>query len=349
MRQAARLASALGLLVACVSPALGDSIQDARGITFTGTIRGIGEKGIILRKDQGGSDSFALVDVGRIQVDGKRHVNQAENLRAEGKFKKAVEEYQAARLRAREDWLKQWIDARLIEGYGNTEQFSRAVETLVSLCRQDSKLVAWVKLPEVRPKGSPDNEAALSAVESALESVPEGPATEKLKQLRLNILLVQGEPTKVLRIIEKQLDSADLELRQRARLKQIELLLKIERYEDAGQAIEIARNGQGEKFKPLDPQHDPQLLYLEGRYLHGTEDYTHAALSFMRVPILYSRRAPDLAAECLYLAGKSMYESEVVPLGEVVSPLREAVENYPETRGAEKAGELLRKIQQAGS
>jgi len=107
----------------------------------------------------------------------------------------------------------------------------------------------------------------------------------------------------------------------------------------------VARKGQGEKFKPLDAEAGPMLYFLEGRLLYEEKDYLHAALTFMRLPIGYSRAKPALAAEGLYWAGKSLSEAKDVPPNEVRLPLKEAVEKFPETGGAAKAKKLREELE----
>jgi len=312
---------------------------------YKGKILNLTQNGFQMRWEMTGSNrSFSLTQIERIEVDASDDLNEAERLRVAGDFKKAISSYERAYLRAPKAWMKDYINARLVMCCGQTNQFARAVKTYVQLCQSDSVLLPWIELPQVMPKGSPDNDAALRAIEGALAMSPDAPYANKLKELRLSIRLVQGDPATVLAEIESQLESPNPEHQARMRLKHIELLMAVGKLDEARKSLDIAKEGSGEQFKALDAQYEPDLLFFEGQLRHARKDHVHAALGFMRVAITFPRRKA-LAAESLYWAAKSMLDSEAVPMNEVVVPLQEAIERFAGTEGAAKAQKMLNELQ----
>jgi len=348
------------LLFACLCVVLvcggaaADAIKDKTGIARSGKIRGLRAGGIVLL-ERGAEKTFPLSEVRTIDVDGLPDLKRAEELFDKKDYAKAVRQYVSVRPKAQKKWLRQYIDARLVVSYGETKQFFRAVRTYIILCSDRSPIARMVKLPRVPPKGSADNQAALKAVDQTLAAMPAGPFADRLKSIRINILLVEGNPADVLGIIEEQLKSPDRETHNQARAKHIELLLELNE-------IEKARLSLAEAEKEFNMAEDqPQLYFLRGRHRFAAAearrkaaaskneqvtdngDYLRAALNFMRVPVHFSLMRKALASKSLYWAGLSMYRAEV-PVSEVVVPLEEAVGKFPNTRGAEMSQKLLRDI-----
>lgn len=333
---------ALALLPAIAGSAVADVVHQVSGAPYEGTIVNIDATGLVLKwKVSNANKSFPLISIQKLAIDGQTDFNAAEDQVLAEDYKKAIQGYERAKLRAGSKWFKDYINARLVTCFGKTEQFSRAVRTYIELCQSGTPLTDRVDLPPAMPKGSADNDTALKAIDAILAASPNIGNADKLKQLRLNIRLVQGDPAEVLAEIEQQLESPNVELQSQMRLKHIELLLASGKIKEAQASLAIAKSGQGEKFKPLDAMYEPDLLFFEGQVLYAAKDYLHAALSFMRVPIHYARSKKTLSAEALYWAGKAMLDSQEVPLNEVASPLKEAVEKFSGTEGATKARKLL--------
>lgn len=338
----------LAAMVAAGGSTLADTVVEVSNLPYEGTILRITGEGLVLNWKIGGTRVMAYSQIKKVSVDKEPDLDSAEDARLSEEYKNAISAYERAKLRAKSKWLKEYINARLVQCFAETSQFSRAVKTYIDLAQGGSALSSWVSLPPVMPKGSPDNDAALKAVEAALAAAPEAPYADRLKELRLNILLVQGDPGQVLAEVESMLDSDSPEHRATMRLKHIELLLMLGRIDDAKKSLDIAQNGLGDKHKPLDAQYEPELLFFEGRYQYAKKDYLHSAMSFMRVPIHF-RRKRELSADSLYWAAKSMLDSQMVPLPEVAEPLQEAIEKYPGTEGATKAQEMLDKLSKGDS
>jgi tetratricopeptide (TPR) repeat protein len=343
------LVAPLALLLALSGQVAADTVyRGAREVPYNGKIEGINERGLTMIWDQGNTERVvALSVITRLNVTGQADFNAAEDLMVAEKpdYKKALQNYERAKLRATEKWLKDYINSRMVVCFDKTGQLARAVKTYIELCQSDAQLAALVKLPAPLPKGNPDNQAAMKAVEGVLATTPNLPNADQLKQLRISIRLIEADPAEILAEIESQLPSASPELQQELRLKHIDLLLQTGKIEEARKSLVIARQGQGDKFKPLDAEAGPMLYFLEGRLQYEEKDYLHAALTFMRLPIGYSRAKPALAAEGLYWAGKAMSQVKDVPPNEVKSPLKEAVEKFPDTDGAAKAKKLLDELE----
>lgn len=327
----------LAALLTVAAAAGADTIRNAQGVPYDGTIIGISEDGLVFRWEINNKRrTLPFGNVERIEIDGNDSLNEAETLFVDGNYQQASGKYQGAKQLARSNWLRQYINRRLVKVFAETEQFAEAVKIYIELAQTADFLARGVDLPEPAPKGSPGNDAALQAVNRALEANPNASYTEQLKQLRLAILQVQGDPAEVLPEVEALLQSSDPDVRQKARLDQIDLLLQLDRVDEAGKVIEQAE---------LEPQYEPQMLFLEGQYLYRTGEKLRAALKFMRLPIHYKMSRRDLAAKGLYWAGRCMAEANV-PLSEAAQPLQEAARDFDGTEGAEQARELLGQLQQ---
>jgi hypothetical protein len=337
-------------LLAVAGDIRADAVYQPNKPRYDGTILSISAgKGMALRWSVTKATRwFSLNEIQRIELTGAKDFNEAEQLLLAGEFKKAISGYERDKLRSHKPWFKQYINARLVRCFAETKQFSRAVRTYIELCQSGSAMLPYVELPAPMPKGSADNDAALKAIEGTLAANAKIAGADKLKELRLNIRLLQGSPSEVLEEIVKQLDSSNPDHRARMRLKHIELLLILDKIDEAKQSLRVAREGLAEKYKPLDPKYQPDLIFFEGRILHAAKDYLHAALKFMRIPAHYSRTKKVLAAESLYWAAKSMHEAQDVPLPEVAAPLQEAIQKFPGTGGARKAQEMLDKLKGSG-
>jgi tetratricopeptide (TPR) repeat protein len=240
-------------------------------------------------------------------------------------------------------WVKHYVSSRLVDCYGRSNQFAKAVKTYIELCQNPlgGALAAAVKLPAVMAKGSADNAAARKALDEALKAAPpNAPYIDSLNKLNVNIQMVEGDPAQVLAIVEADLKSKNIEVRDQARLRQFELLLKLDRIDDLSASV-----AQG--WKEMDAEFWSSLYYYDGRCKYARKDFTHASMAFMHVPILYKSKK-DMAALSLYWAAKSMTNIEEKekkpPLSEIQMALREATEKYPGTEGAALAQKLLKEL-----
>lgn len=344
LRAAVTAAAVLTLVALSALPATADTVMDVANRPYEGTILRIDEKGLVLRWSMTRSEkAFPLNEVKLIKVDDQDDLNSAEELRTSGQYKDAVASYERAKLRARKAWVREYINARLVEAFDKTGQFARAVKMYVELCESKSTLVQWTALPEVPSEGGADVSEALRAVEGALKR-DDIAGKNRLEELRLNVKMAQGDPTEVLAEIEKQLESPNPEHRSKMRLKHIELLIQVDQLDKAASSLQVAREGRGDAMPALDPVYEPNLLYLQGRYEESRGDPLHAALAYMRVAINFPRKQ-DLAAESLLRAAEAMMASQQVPLREVAAPLRELMQKYPESSAAVKAEAMMNRLQ----
>ena len=322
-----------------------------KGIAYKGRIDDIktisGQAALVLVWDVSNQPkSFPISRVRRVAVDDVPELGVADEAYAGGDYKKAISAYTALAGKSAKPWLGPYVNYRLVDCYGQTKQLSRSVKALVDLCRANSPLADVARLPVVLAKGSADNAVAAKILDEVLAVTPPVAYTEKLKRIRINILMVEGNPVEVLGVGEAELKNPNEELRSQARIKQIELLLTMSKL-DGGKLDESKLDEMAKSIalghKELDAEYGPQLYYYEGQLLYVRKDFLHAALTFMRTPIGYSMSNKALAAECLVWAAKSMQEGQV-PKAEVLSPLHEAVEKFPGTDGAAQAQKMLKEL-----
>lgn len=339
---------AAGLLLALSATASADTVWVSntdsatdKGAPYKGQIQDLKPEGLVLLWDQTKqAKTFVFGRVRRVALDDVPELGTAEEAYVAGDAKRASTLYATVLGKSSKPWLGQYINFRLVDCYGQTKQFARAIKAYVDLCQTNAALAAVAKVPAVMPKGTPDNAVARKTLDDALTAAPTAAYADKLKRIRMNILMVEGDPAEVLAVVEAELKGADADMRAMARMKHIELLMKMNKFDEMGQSLEQGR-------KDLDAAYNPQLCYFEGRYLYGRKDFRHAALSFMRVPILYAMSNKELAAESLVWASKSMREGQgedKVPVVEVAIPLREAVTKFPGTPGAAEAQKMLKEL-----
>jgi hypothetical protein len=330
---------------------LADSIRNKAGINYSGRIRGLSPEGIVI-DISGSTRTFAYADVAKVSVDEAPDLGKAEDLLNSGEAAEAAKLYVKVRDKGGSAWLKHFVDARLVRSYDESKQFYRAVKAMISLCAMQSPLALQVAQPSPLAKGSADNQSSLKEIEQALATVPAGVFADRLKSLRINILMVEGNQSEILGLVEEQLKSPDPLVRKQARIKHFQILLDLGRVEDAGRSLEQA----GEDLDNAERQ--PLLYYIEGRKLYAKaeaarkaaegkpdqpsdeRDYLRAALNFMRLPVLYSLAQKDLAAESLVWAARAMQKAGA-PAQEIGTVLDEAVRKFPNTRGAEMAQKMM--------
>jgi hypothetical protein len=345
-----RMLLSAGAVLALTAAAWADSVwissadrpSDSKGAAeYKGKIDDIKVAGgqamlILIWETSSQPKAFPMIRVRRVAVDDVPELGAADAAYGEGKYTDAIRLYGALQGKSPRPWVGPYVNFRLADCFAQTKQFARSVKALVDLCRANSPLAEAVKLPAVMAKKSPDNAAAAKTLDEALAAVPPVAYKEKLKRLRMNILMVEGNPAEVLQVVEGELKNPDEDLRSQARIKQVELLLGLGKLDELAQAIALGH-------KELDAEYGPPLYYYEGRMLYEKKDFLHASLAFMRTPILYSMSNKSLAAECLVWSAKSMKAEGQVPKSEYLLPLREALdEKYKGTEGAAQAEKLLK-------
>ncbi len=320
-----------------------DSKATDKGLSYNGKIEEIKVVGgqaslVLIWETSGQPKAFPMNRVRRVAVDDVPELGTADEAYAGGDYKKAISLYGALQSKSPKPWIAPYVNFRLVDCFAQTKQFARSVKALIDLCRAGSPLAEAVKLPAVMARKSPDNATAAAALDEVLAAKPPVASIEKLKRLRMNILLVEGNPEDVIPVVEAELKNPNEELRSLARIKQIELLLVLGKLDEMDKAIVLGR-------KELDAEYSPSLFYYEGRMLYEKKDFLHAALAFMRTPILYSMSNKPLAAECLVWAARSMKAEGQVPKSELLIPLREALdEKYKGTEGAAQAEKMLKEL-----
>ncbi|NLX57848.1 MAG: hypothetical protein GXY74_02025 [Phycisphaerae bacterium] len=330
---------------------LADSIRNSAGINYAGRVRGLSPEGVVIDVS-GSARTFAYAEIAKLAVDEAPDLGKAEDLLNSGEAAEAAKLYAKVRDKGGSAWLKHFVDARLVRSYDESKQFYRAVKAMISLCAMQSPLASQVGQPSPLAKGSADNQSSLKEIEQALATVPAGAFADRLKSLRINILMVEGNPAEILGLVEEQLKSPDVSVRKQARIKHFQILLDLNRVDDAGRSLEQA----GDDLDNSERQ--PLMYYIEGRRLYAKaeaarkaaegkpdqpadeRDYLRAALKFMRLPVLYSLAQKDLAAESLVWAARAMQKAGA-PAQEVGTVLDEAVRKFPNTRGSDMAHKMM--------
>ncbi len=325
-------------LLCLTAPARADRLFDVSNIGREGTVRSVNERGIVLAvKATGTEQAFPLSQVKRIAVDGVPELERADVALAEGEAEKAIELYRRAQTKTSgKAWMKDYINARLVQAFADSDKSGDALKTYVELVRAKSPLAGQVKVPAVGQASRREADAVLATINAALSADASNPHNSRLKELKIAILIERGDPKEVLPLIEEQLKSQDVETRTQARLKQIDLHLQTKNADAALQSLELAR-------KEVDAAYQPQLFFAEGRAMYLKEQYVAAGLSFMRVPVMFGAMNKALAAESLVWAGKSLQKAGAAE-EEIRAVLVEAARDYAGTKGAEAAVQMLKEM-----
>lgn len=328
------VAVAISLLAVFSGTAQADKIVDMGNVGWEGSVVGIGDGGVMLNVSVTKSQRpFALSQIKAIVVNDVPDLEIAENARVDGDNDKAVRSYEQALKSGRKPWMKDYINARLVTAYSDANRPDAAVRSFIVLAQGKSPLASQVKLPVIRDPKSHQADAVLAAINAVLSAKGSNPQIERLKEVKIGLLVQRGNPEEVLPMIEEQLQSKDVEIRSQARLKQIELQIQMEQIDKALKNLTAARS-------ELDAMYQPHLFFYEGRCLFAGKKYVEAAISFMHLPVQFPM-GKELAAEALVWAARSM-EKAGVPQDEVAAALQEAVSQYGGTAGAAEAAEMLK-------
>ena len=332
MRQAAAIL-VLGCLAAVAAGA--DSIRTREGIGYSGKITGLDETGLVIESG-GGRRSVPLRDISEIRVADQPGLERAEKAFAAGAFDRAEREYEAL-LKARvPPWMRMLIRSRLLKVYTQTDRLADALDAYLDLAQSEPKLVAGLMLPRPRRNADAENQALLRRVEAALPQAQGQPYAAELGRLKVALVMEVGTPEQRVELIRQALQSDNLATRRWARLKTLELLLDLKRYDEAEAQLAEAEEDLGES-------HPAQLAYYRGAILAGRDKHLEAALEFMRLPILYPTRDRALTADALCRAGEAMAAARL-PVGEIRKVYEEAVRGYAGTPGADQARQALARL-----
>lgn len=331
-----------GVLAVSATLATADKIR-VQGLAYNGTIMGLERGGLQFRTKGGTTKVFRLEDV-RIEIADKYpQIGPIEKgFRAAGRLKgkEALAQYaqsaSAYSKMAKQNvpaWMKMLARARLVICYGETGKFRLAVKTFIALARSNAGLASKLPLPRPDARQASENREALKLIDRELKSKPNASYATNLRLLRINILLQQGKPKQVLEAVRGLLKTGSKKQKQWATAKEIETLVKLKKYKEASTKWKGA-------VKTLPATYNAKLAYWGGRAMYGKGEYLPAAMSMMRVPVLYASKNRSLSAEALYWSAQALKKAKA-PNEEITALYTEAVEKYPGTDGAAKAKKAL--------
>lgn len=134
----------------------------------------------------GSQQAVPIATVTRLQVDLRDDLNQAEQLRVEGKATEAIAAYEAALRTENRNDLGGFIRYRLMGLYGQTGQLDLAVGMFLDLVKQPdfhAVVKGWrpANVSAVKPK---IHESAVASLEEGLRQIRTGLASESVRELR---------------------------------------------------------------------------------------------------------------------------------------------------------------------
>jgi len=330
-------------LVLAAGAARADSVRTKAGIGYSGTVVGLDGSGLVL-ESRGSKRHIALADIAEIRVDKYPDLARAEKAYGKGlagdpgsqeAFADAERIYGGLMREGAPPWLRVLIQSRLFKLYADSGRLRQAVDAYLEMADEQPELVADLKLPTPKQGDSITNKVVLKKVEAALAEAGEKPYVADLKRLRLALLLLEGKPEDVLPSLEPFLASENLKTRRWATLKQLELLFKSDKIEEAEARLKASEDD----LRTL----PHELAYYRGRLFEARGMHVEAALALLRVPILYPAKDRARTAEALWRAGRAM-EAANLPTDEVVKVYEEARRDYAGTEGARQAARELKRL-----
>jgi len=335
------LAAAATLLLASAAGA--DRVRNTAGIAYTGKITGVTEKGLEV---QAGSRKRVVPfgEIRSVSADDYPRLKQAEELFEKGvggdaeAMKKAADLYDDLLTPGAPAWLRTIVQWRMFGVYAKSGQVQKAVQAYLEMAAKSPQLVAGLDLPQPKEGAHAANKAMLKQVDGVLSKEPSAPYADALKEFRVSLLLLEGDPQAILKsgALEKLLESQDPKVRTNATLRKLELLLAVDRVDEAAAWLKEIRASDAQVFPP-------EMAYWTGRVLEAQKNPVEAALAYMRLPIMHAKANPARTAEALWRTGKALEAAEA-PASEVKAVYQEAVNDYPNTMGAQRAKRELARL-----
>lgn len=325
-----------------VSGARADKVRTASGIGYAGRIVGVTAKGLEVRVG-GAKRVVPFKNIRSVSADDYPKLEQAEELFFKGSkgdaqaMQKAADLYDDLLTSRAPDWLRSIVQWRMYGVYARSGEVQKALDAYLEIAEQSPGLVAGFELPQPREGEHQANKAMLGRVDKALRKAPSAPYADTLKEFRVSLLLLEGDPKEILGsgALEKLLESDDAKVRTNAMLRKLELLLAVNQPQAAVDWLAKVKASDAEIFPA-------EMTYWEGRVFQTQGKHIEAALAYMRLPILHAAKDRNRAAEALWRTGKALEAAEA-PAAEVKVVYQEAIEDYPGTTGAQRAKrELIR-------
>lgn len=332
---------AVVVAVASATARADDRIRTKAGIGVTGKITGIDAEGLVLEVNRA-KRTITFAEIGAVDAEAFPDLKRAEQAYLDGVEGKAASLEEAEKLyqgivkRTSPPWLRVLVSWRMFGVYARSGRIQEALDSFLEMAGTSPALVADLKLPNPVEGDHKANKAMLAKVDAALAKAAGKPYAETLKAFRLGLLLFEGDPAEVLALLAPLLKSEDPEIRRGAMLRRIELLLAIDKVDEAAAALPEVEEAVGADAPG-------ELAYWQGRVLEKQGKPVEAALKFMRLPILYPAKDRPRTADALWRAGQAL-EAAKAPAAEAAAVYKEAVDQYAGTPGAEKAVRALARL-----
>ena len=325
------------------SAAGADRVRTTAGIGYPGEITGVTDKG--LKVKVGAAERVVpFGDIRSVSADDYPRLAEAEDLFEKGRegdaeaMKKAADLYDDLLSPQAPTWLRTIVQWRMYDVYARSGEVRKALDAYLEMADKSPRLVAEFDLPQPKDGAHEANKTMLKQVDQVLAKNPAAPYADALKEFRVALLLLEGDPKEILEsgALEKLLESEDAKVRTNAMLRKLELLLAVERVPDAAAWLEQIKQSDAQVFPP-------EMAYWEGRVLEAQGKPILAALSYMRLPITHPNENPGRTAEALWRTGKALEAAEA-PAPEARAVYQEAVKEYPDTTGAQRAKRELARL-----
>ncbi|MHB8973089.1 MAG: tetratricopeptide repeat protein [Pirellulaceae bacterium] len=241
------------------------------------------------------------------------HLN-ADQLYSEGRFADAVVSYRRAVESDSRTWVRRLILSQMTWCYRNMAQFDRAGETFLILLRSDPSTPWYGTIPLPWKSSQQAGELVQQATRWMADSkVP----TASL--LGASWLLATAQREQALKTLGQLTSCPD---------PRVALLAEAQQWRGAVVTASLADVQRWEQqVGRLDASLQAGPWYVVGQGLARHNQYAHAALAFLRVPILYPDDR-DLAAESLLAAGEQL-EKAGDPAG-ARNVYRELIQHAPQ-------------------
>ncbi len=243
-----------------------------------------------------------LAEIAAISVDNQAAFNQGERLFDGREYAKCIRPFERARRQARQQWLVDLIDVRLLTAYDETGRFDRAVRTFLELLPRAPAEALFRRPVNIPKAGSEYNRIAFGLISQAEKRIQDPTLLRHVKLLKLDVLWAEKSPAA--RALAAELDGvAPASQPSRRLVSQVERLTRLVemgRYERALPLIETAMTQA-----PADGL--DTLLMLQAKCELATaesdDQLKQAALTAMRVVVHYERSRS--LAEALFVAAKA--------------------------------------------
>jgi len=337
----------LVLLAAAIVPVLvaaahADRVRTEAGIGYTGKIVGVAEGGLVVKEGNRRKRIVPLADIRDIRADKYPDLKRAEEAYAKGvggnpkAFDEAGKLYQGLLRKGAPAWLQVVVQWRMYKLYAESGRATEALDTYLEMARNSPRLVADLNLPAPDASDHQANKAMLAKVERAVAGAAGKPYADALRNFRVALLLLEGNPEEVLPLLEPLLVSSDPKVRTSAMIRKLELLLATGKTDEAAKWLDQMEAAVGDSGKA-------EMAYWRGRVRLTGGKHLEAALEFMKVPILYPAADRSRTADALWRAGQALRAAKA-PREEIVGVYNEAVRKYAGTAGAERARRELARL-----